>query len=278
MSRCFVTDKMILYSDVVPLNRDNHRSLRLDTRDDRFAFARGTNVVPALVDEFVAAGPHLPILFVPGVGLPVGVFLIGLNSNENILVDADGGWRGDHLPAYVRRWPFVLGEVEGRDPVICIDQTYQSPADGSGEPMFDDKGAETPALIERIRLVNGYFEAAKRNEAFVKRLVELSLLRSVTIDAKFATGASIALHGFLTVDAEKLEALPDAAFLSLRRDGFLAPIYAHLQSLGSVERLRKLHAPALASAPRTVTADQTPAVANDEAAPAAAEMQPEDAA
>jgi hypothetical protein len=45
------------------------------------------------------------------------------------------------------------------------------------------------------------------------------------------------MHGLMAVDEWHLAALPDADFLDLRREGLLAPIYAHLLSLAAVDRL-----------------------------------------
>ena len=231
---------LLFYSDVVPLNREAHRGHRIATGPQRFGFASGSNLVPAVIDEFPAAAPHLPILFVPGPAAPAACFLTGVRSGRNALVDADGGWRGDYLPAYLRRYPFVLGEVEGAYPLVCIDAGRPSLEAPVGEALFKEDGGESDLLLDNIRLTNEFYMAARRTEAFVKALVEMGLFRSVNIDAKFESGETIALHGFLTVDEEKLGTLPDESFLRLRKLGLLAPIYAHLASLACVERVRKL--------------------------------------
>ena len=91
---------LLFYSDVVPLNREGHRSHRIAISPQRFGFASGSNLVPAVIDEFPAAAPHLPIIFVPGPGAPAACFLTGVRSGRNALVGADGAWRGDYVPAY----------------------------------------------------------------------------------------------------------------------------------------------------------------------------------
>lgn len=222
---------LLFYSDVVPLDREAHRGHRIATGPQRFGFASGSNLVPAVIDEFPAAAPHLPILFVPGPAAPAACFLTGVRSGRNALVDADGGWRGDYLPAYLRRYPFVLGEVEGADPLVCIDAGRPSLEAPVGEALFKEDGGESDLLLDNIRLTNEFYMAARRTEAFVKALVEMGLFRSVNIDAKFESGETIALHGFLTVDEEKLGQFPDEAFLRQRKLGLLAIIYAHSGSL-----------------------------------------------
>jgi hypothetical protein len=102
--------------------------------------------------------------------------------------------------------------------------------------LFDDNGADAPALAERIKLTIDYADAAQCTQAFCKSLQDHKLLQPITIQTK--TGdASSAIHGLMAVSEEALASLPDDAFLALRRSGALAPVYMHLVSLRAIERL-----------------------------------------
>jgi hypothetical protein len=230
----------MLYGEIVPLDREKHRALRLDTGENRFGMATNSHIVPALLQEFAAASTHLPIVFLPSAGLPVAVFLVGLRAGQSALVGPDGGWRGQYIPAYLRRYPFMFGEVAGGEPIVCIDSAYRSAEAEAGDRLFTDEGKDTPLLVERIRLMNEYYAAAKSNDAFIKSLNDLGLFRPITVDAKFQSGESVALHGLMVVDEQKLNALPDEDFLRLRKEGILAPIYAHLISLAKIDEVRRL--------------------------------------
>jgi hypothetical protein len=232
-----MTNQLLFYRDVVPLNRDVHKDAKIDFKPERYTQYRASHLVPAVIDEFLAASAHLPIVFMPTAEGPAACFLLGLRSGVNACVDEAGSWRGDYIPAYLRRHPFILGEVEGSDPLICIDQQSITK---EGEALFNSEGKESPILMEFIRLTNEYFVSSKRTETFSKELVRLNLLRSVNIDAKFASGETLALYGCLTIDEEKLAALSDEDFLQLRKSGFLPAIYGHLASLANIERIRRL--------------------------------------
>ena len=234
-----LADAILFYKNIVPLDRDAHRDLTLDTQAARFGFTRASNVIPAVVDEFTAAAHHLPIVFLPGGGTVVPVFLVGLRTGQNALVDRDGQWTGGYVPAFARRYPFIFGEMEGRDSVACIDDACEGLRHAGGERLFKEDGTETALLIERVTLMNEYFAAAKRNDVFAKLLVDLQLLLPVSIDAKFESGDTAALHGFLTIDTAKLEALSDADFLRLRQGGFIPAVYAHVASLANIDRICK---------------------------------------
>jgi hypothetical protein len=237
-----MADNPLFYHSITPLDRVKHRGLRLKNGADRFAFASKTHIIPAVIDEFAMASRHLPIVFLPASPLPAAVFLVGLRPGQNVFVNAEGGWSGGYIPAFARRYPFMLGELDKGGTVACIDETYDGLNQTIGERLFAEDGSDTPLLTERIKLINDYFAAAKRTDGLAKTLNELRLLRGVTIESKLDSGSSAALHGCLTVDEAKLNALPEADFLRLRSEGLLPAIYAHLLSLASVDRLQRTEA------------------------------------
>ncbi len=232
-----MADNPLFYKSIVPLNRESHKALRLRAMDRPYAFAEGSHMIPALVEEFGAACRHLPIVFLMGTGGLSPVFIVGLKPGRNDFVNDEGRWTAGYIPAFLRRYPFMFGEVQGRDPVVCIDQSYEGLSSEEGEKLFDEQGAETPMLREKIKFVNDYFQSARRSEILGKRIQENDLLRAISLEAKLPGGGSTTVHGFFAIDENKLTALPDAAFLQLRKDGLIGPLYAHLLSLSAVDKL-----------------------------------------
>ncbi|UHC17158.1 SapC family protein [Methylobacterium currus] len=239
-----MTSLPLFYRSVVPLDRDAHRVWHLD-QPQRFAFARASHIVPALAEEIGAACRHLPVVFLPESLGPVPVFLVGAAPGHCALIDDAGTWTGRYLPAYLRRYPFILGESEGSEPLVCVDaeadllhsEPSAEPAEAkpASLPLFTEDGGETPLLQERIRLVAEYADAARRTATFGRLLQDLKLLRALTIQVQHPlSGESHTLHGALGVDEAALAALPADAFARLHREGWLATIYAHLVSLQAV--------------------------------------------
>jgi hypothetical protein len=134
----------------------------------------------------------------------------------------------------------MLGEVAGAEPIVCVDGAYRPAEGAAGARLFTEEGEDTPLLVERIRLMNEYYAAAKATDVFIKTLNDLGLFRPIAIDARFQSGESIALNGLMVVDEQKLNSLPDEDFLRLRKEGLLAPIYAHLISLAKIDEIRRL--------------------------------------
>lgn len=232
-----MADNPLFYTSIVPLNREAHKGLGLKVDAQPYAFAKGSHMIPALVEEFGAASRHLPIVFLPGTSGPSPVFLVGLKPGRNDFVGPEGQWTAGYIPAFLRRYPFMFGEVQGRDPVVCIDEAYDGLSREDGEKLFDEQGVETPLLRDKITFVNNYFEAARRGELLGKRIQERDLLRAISLEAKLPGGESTTVHGLFAIDENKLAALSDSAFLQLRKDGLIGPIYAHLLSLSAVDKL-----------------------------------------
>jgi hypothetical protein len=239
-----MSENPIFYGSIIPLDRERHRNLRLKSGAGQYAFAAKTHIVPAVVDEFPAACRHLPIVFLSVEQKPSSVFLVGLRSGHNAFVTEEGNWADLYIPAFVRRYPFMLGETAQGGALACIDEKYKGLNSKTGERLFADDGGETPFLKDRITFMNDYLRSANKTTLFLQRLDELRLFRSVNIESKVEGGASAVFHGFMTIDEAKLNALPDADFLRLRAEGFLPAIYAHLISLASVNRLQQLYAAA----------------------------------
>jgi hypothetical protein len=228
----------LFYSSVVPLDSVSQRGHRLRLAEKPFGYAAQAHLIPAVIDEFPRAAREMPVVFAPSGTRHASVFLCGLKPGQNLFVDADGRWNGAYVPAYLRRYPFMLGERAGADPLICIDSAYEGFGPGeAGERLFDDEGKPSQPLNQMIALVTDFAQAAKRTDALCARLEELGLFKSVTIDVQQAGGASASVHGLAIVDEEKLATLPDDVFLDFRKQGIIGALYGHLFSIGATQNL-----------------------------------------
>lgn len=229
----------LFYSNIIVLDRNTNRDLRVQTPERPFAFAAGSHVVPALMPEFVLGCRDMPILFIEEAGQVSPLFMVGMRAGRNDFIDASGRWAGQHAPAYLRRYPFIGGDVSQEQQVICLDGGFAGlqQSDAAGDRLFTEDGEPSPALEQAIKFVSEYADAANATAAFTAALKALDLFQTVTIDIRTPTGASSSFNGFSAVSEEKLNALPDDALLDLKRKGYLAPIYAHLISMTNFSAL-----------------------------------------
>jgi hypothetical protein len=240
---------MMFYKKLVPINREVHRDLRLKPFANGFSFAANENALPLAPVEFAQACIEYPIVFAMDEDGKNGgpIVLTGIRGQENLMVTADGKWDGDYIPAFVRRYPFVLHEQDAESFYVLVDEECPGYNAEDGERLFDDEGKETPMFADFVRFLDFFKGQGTASRDFVARLQALGLLVPQSINAQTSQG-EINLTGFHIVDEKKLAALDDAKMLELARNGYLALVYAHLASLGNVQKLLRRLEPRLVKA------------------------------
>lgn len=227
----------LFYKNVVPLNTEVHKNLRFATPEKPLAFAKEANLIPALVDEFELAVEDLPIAFLPGTDTPSAVFVAGLKPGTNVYVSKDGLWDGKYAPAYLRRYPFIVGDVTDGEPILCVDDTYEGLSEKEGEPFFTKTGASGETLVRALTLSQSYKASADRTEEFTKMLNDMGLFHAISLDAVLSDGEKTSVHGLMVVDEAALAKLSGENLKKLNENDFLKPIYCHLLSLKAISRL-----------------------------------------
>ena len=235
--------QLLFYNEIVPLNRERHADLRLKMWEGDCRFAATSHFVPLAGTEFYQAASDYPIVFVGGREEPAPVALLGLREGQNSFVGADGRWRqGTYLPAFVRRYPFVLarGDEEDSDNLtVCVDESYEgfTRDETEGEPLFDAEGNQSPLLEKTMTFLQQYLAESERTRAFGRRLVELDLLVRRDVQITDSEGNSYVLRDFRVIDPEGLDRLDDETVVELHKAGFLGWIHAHLVSMSQLERM-----------------------------------------
>lgn len=228
---------VMFYEKPVLLNREAHKAKKI-APSGSFAFAGKANSLYMAGVEFIEACKEYPIVFTQvGQGKIVPVAMLGLREGENLFVGANGKWSAGYVPAFVRRYPFVLAELEGQQMGVCIDEGYAGLNEKEGEALFDSKGNNTPFLQNALDFLNRYQVEYMRTERFCQRLKDLGLLMEMNAKADLFDGTSFMVNGLMVVDERKLLQLTDAQALEVFRSGELSWIYAHLVSLSNLNRL-----------------------------------------
>jgi len=227
----------VYYEKPVLLDREKHRKRRVGPSTS-FAFARKANSLYLAGVEFGEACKDYAIVFTRAANqkiLPVA--MLGLRSRENLYVDDKDQWTASYVPAFVRRYPFVLAELSGQAMGVCIDEAFSGLSDKKGEPLFDAQGHNTPFLQNALDFLERYQQEYRRTEAFCQHLEQAGLFTEMNAKADLVDGRSFTVGGLLVVDEQKLMALPDAVALSLFRVGELHLVSMHLASLSNMKKL-----------------------------------------
>lgn len=227
---------LIFYEKVVSIDSTLHQNVRIKPVDS-YHFCAKTNSVPLVAVEFIEAAREYPIAFIKstdGSFLPIA--LLGLRDNENLCVSREGKWLGRYIPAFVRRYPFVPAELGQGQMVVCFDEAASVVSQDQGEPLFEaDKPG--PLLNKMLALLQDYQAQAVRTKELCKRLSDCDLLVESNVQAEIAGGANFRLTGLFVVDEKKLQDLHDDQVQAIFRTGELGLVYAHLMSLGNLQRL-----------------------------------------
>lgn len=227
----------LYYEKPVLLDRDKHRTRRVGPSNG-FAFARKANSLYVAGAEFAEAGREYAIVFTRGAnGEVVPVVMLGLRARENLFVGDQAQWLGQYVPAFVRRYPFVLAQLAGQALGVCIDEAFPGLGDEQGEPLFDAQGNNTPFLQNALDFLNLYQQEYLHTQGFCRRLVQAGLLTEMNARADLVDGRSFTVAGLLVVDEKKLMALEDGVALSLFRAGELHLVSLHLASLPNMKKL-----------------------------------------
>lgn len=227
----------LLYNDLEPLNRNAHGSFKVRKMGgiDRVAHA---HAIPVTVDEFSLAQRHFPIVFSSGEN-PVPLALMGLHEGTNTYFGADGTLvePNVYVPAYLRRFPFVLARLrdESDELSLCFDPSADAVGDfEEGEALFtgDEPSEATNAILQ---FCEQFEQAGQRTQAFMAELVESKLLMDgeVAIQPEGAEQPFI-YRGFQMVDEEKFQNLRGDELRKLNQNGALPLIMAHLFSLSVI--------------------------------------------
>lgn len=218
-----------IFRAVEAVEAGRHGTLRLD-RQSGFAFARQLNAVPLGLTEIVAAS-EIPIVLT-ATAVPVPMAVLGIRAEENLLVQADGAWRpGAYVPGWLRCYPFLLLPATDAPDTLVLALESGAPllSTEAGEPLFAE-GAPSEMLAGALRFAAAMRAALQDSVAFGKALNDAGLLRPQQADLTLRSGGSMRVDGFLTIDPDKLDDLPDETFLAWRRRGWVAPLYAMLHS------------------------------------------------
>jgi len=224
----------LLYSALEPLNLQQHGSWKIRRLEKSPAMAN-VHAVPATVEEFPLLQRHYPIVFSVGEN-PVPLALMGLNEGVNVFLDQDGVLidREVYVPAYLRRYPFLLARLQpdSDELSLCVDPTAGAVGDfPDGEPLFDgDQPSETTKAI--LQFCEQFETAGQRTGAFMDELRASGLLMEgeVAIQPEGAEQPFI-YRGFQMVDEEKFRDLRGDELRKMNQSGMLGLIFAHLFSL-----------------------------------------------
>lgn len=223
----------LFYNDLMPLNSRDHANWKAK-ETDALPWLAKANAIPLTIDEFPLAQRFLPIVFSSGDN-PIPLGLMGLNEGVNVYVDDDGRITGPtYVPAYVRRYPFMLTKLspEATELSLCFDPTSGLIGEfDEGHPLFDgEKPAE--AVQKTLEFCEQFDQAAQRTKHAMDEFKKHDLIMDGEVTIEHTQGDKpFVYRGFGMINEEKVRALDAETSHLFNQNGLLALMHAHLFSL-----------------------------------------------
>lgn len=229
----------LFYQDLMPLNSRDHGAWK-SKPTDKAPWLVGQHAIPLTVEEFPQAARNFPIIFTSGDD-PVPLALMGLNEGVNAFVDDEGKLLENvYVPAYVRRYPFLLAKLtpDASELSLCFDPTSDLIGEyEEGAPLFDGEKA-SEACQAMLNFCQQFEEAGMRTGAFVEELKKHKLLMDgeVAIQVEGQEQPYV-YRGFQMVNQEALREVRGDVLRGWNQSGLLPLIYAHMFSLELVREV-----------------------------------------
>lgn len=229
----------LLFNDLAPLSSVDHATWKIKQADTA-PFLAKQHAVPVTIDEFAAVQRYFPIVFSVG-DSPVPLALMGLNEGVNTFVDDEGKLIDQvYVPAYVRRYPFLLAKLrEDTDELsLCFDPSAEAiGAFDEGEALFVD-GAPSEATKTILSFCEQFEQAGQRTTLFMKELVDNGLLMDGEVSIQMADQEKPFIYrGFQMVNEDKLRDLRGDTLRKMMKSGLLPLVHAHLFSLQTMREV-----------------------------------------
>ncbi|WP_068080373.1 SapC family protein [Novosphingobium rosa] len=221
-----------LYGDPHPVTSATHGGVGVLADAADYSFAAHAPLIPLAADEFERAALDYPIVFIGTAHQPYAV--TGLDPQRNLFI-RNGFYRADaYVPAYLRRYPFAFVRVQGMaGPLLYIDHASRrvAPLGTPGAAPLFHGAAPTELTRQALGFCDSYQAGQARSLLVLELLAAYNLLEPKTA-ARTPPGASAPqlLLEYFSISPERLEALPDADFLMLRRAGVLPALHAQIAS------------------------------------------------
>ena len=227
----------LLYRGLEPLNVSQHGKMKVHQSTSAPQIG-SVHAIPVTVDEFGLAQRHYPIVFSIGDN-PIPIALMGLNEGVNVFIDEKGLARDPSLyvPAYIRRYPFMLARLrpDSDELSLCFDPTSGAIGEFEDGAALFDGDQPSDATKEILKFCEQFETAGQRTAAFLEELKKSGLLMEgeVAIQPQGSEQPFI-YRGFRMIDEEKLRELRGDELRKMNQSGLLPLIYAHLFSLSQM--------------------------------------------
>lgn len=224
--------------NIQALSNDRH-GRKFWKRSQNYLHTAKDVLCPLVAHEVPQACLSLPIAFSEIDGDFTLVAVLGLEPDQNLVIDAVGQWRGPYVPRIYRSFPFSLA-LSNDDRILCIDEELTVEEETADtELFFKDDGQPTETVLRILDFLSTNFENSKQSASICKTLNDLSLIEpwplQVVIDNETKS-----VNGLFRINEDALYNLSEKNLATLRDTRALLVIYSQLLSMSHMKSLVEL--------------------------------------
>lgn len=196
-----------------------------------YLFAAHDILCSLVPTEIPKAALHLPIAFTYVKEQLALVAVLGLELENNFLVDANGRWTGGYIPSPYRAYPFFLAKISESDEALCIDtESNLIDVEGADKYFFEADGSPTKRITEIFEFLRKVSESKLATTHLYSTLQTLDLIEAWPIVLK-EENENKNIEGLFRVNEKRLGEISSEEFELLRECGALPIIYSQLLSM-----------------------------------------------
>ena len=234
-----VSKQLLIYETAVPITPARHGKHSVEVETD-YGFTAGVNAVPLMTVEILRAATEYAVVFTGAGDDCMPAVVLGVEGDQNLYLGPDGHWNAKYIPAFIRRYPFVLAaSADNKTLTLCIDEAYPGlNTEARGQRLFTDDGTPSAYVDQVLKFLKEYQSHFLRTQALGRRLKEYGLLEPMTARVTTPSGAKLSLTGFMAVNRGKLRQLDPDKLAELAKTDELELLYLHLYSMRNFSEVK----------------------------------------
>jgi hypothetical protein len=228
---------------LAPLSSDKHAKLKVTESGD-YSRYRDQNLIPIVTKDFFNLAAEFPLVFVtrdrPDEFVPVAI--MGLRKGQNLYCQTEQ-WPAQVIPVSFGNAPFAIAraDTDSDQYVVLVDEDSPLLSESEGNAIFNEHGNKTVYAEKRVEALIDTTQQALNTHNICKQLQDMNLLITHKIQLQHRPDATrYNIEGIYIIHEKALNELPDEDFLTLRKQGLLPLIYAHLSSLQQLRRISQM--------------------------------------
>jgi len=236
-----VSGNVMFYGNPQPLSKEKHTGFGVSQVSKPFEFMEKQHFMPLTAAEFAPAAASFPVVFAGDERNPIGI--MGIRTDENLFVE-NGMFNNDYyLPAFARRYPFVLAGDKANDRfVVCVDEDAECVTNKNPATEFFAGDDTTQFTKDAFTFLQNFERDRQATTAMIERFKELDLFEPKDMhfqgqNADGSPGERQKIADYFAVSPEKLAGLGEATMAEFVTKGYMAAAYSHILSLNNWQRL-----------------------------------------